>query len=276
MYFSFSLLPCINKQYFYEMKKQKPLILVTNDDGITAPGIIALVEVMKTLGEVVVVAPDRPQSGMGHAITINSTLRLHKTQTHGIKEEYSCSGTPVDCVKFAINKILKRKPDLCVSGVNHGSNTSINVIYSGTMSAAVEGAIEGIPSIGFSLCDYSIDADFAPAKKIIKTIAENVLKNALPKDVCLNVNIPKLKYNLIEGIKICRQARANWVEELDERHDPSGKPYYWLTGKFENYDKGKKDTDVWAIENNFVSVVPTQYDMTAHKAIKEIENRWKL
>ena len=258
------------------MKKQKPLILVTNDDGITAPGIIALVEVMKTLGEVVVVAPDRPQSGMGHAITINSTLRLHKTKTHGIKEEYSCSGTPVDCVKFAINKILKRKPDLCVSGINHGSNISINVIYSGTMSAAVEGAIESIPSIGFSLCDHSIDADFSAAKKIIKTIAENVLKNSLPKNVCLNVNIPKLKGNQIAGIKICRQARANWIEELDERLDPSGKPYYWLTGKFENYDKGKTDTDVWAIENNYVSVVPTQFDMTAHKAIKEIEIKWKL
>jgi 5'-nucleotidase len=258
------------------MKKQKPLILVTNDDGITAPGIVALVEVMKTLGEVVVVAPDKPQSGMGHAITINSTLRLHRTKTHGIAEEYSCSGTPVDCVKFAINKVLKRKPDLCVSGINHGSNMSINVIYSGTMSAAVEGAIEGIPSIGFSLCDFSIDADFAPAKKIIKTIVENVLKNSLPKDVCLNVNIPKLKYNEIAGIKICRQARASWVEELDERHDPSGRAYYWLTGKFENFEKGKKDTDVWAVENNFVSVVPVQFDLTAHKAIKEIQNDWKL
>ena len=258
------------------MKKHKPLILVTNDDGITAPGIIALVEVMKTLGEVVVVAPDKPQSGMGHAITINSTLRLNKTRTHGIADEYSCTGTPVDCVKFAINKIMKRKPDLCVSGINHGTNTSINVIYSGTMSAAVEGAIESIPSIGFSLCDNSIDADFTAAKKIIKTIAENVLKNSLPKDVCLNVNIPKLKFNEIAGIKICRQARANWIEELDERRDPNGNTYYWLTGKFDNYDEGKKDTDVWAIENGYVSVVPTHFDMTAHKAIKEIENRWKL
>jgi 5'-nucleotidase len=257
------------------MKKQKPLILVTNDDGITAPGIIALVEVMKTIGDVVVVAPDKPQSGMGHAITINSTLRLHRTQTHGIKEEYSCSGTPVDCVKFAVNKIMKRKPDLCVSGVNHGSNTSINVIYSGTMSAAVEGAIESIPSIGFSLNDYAHEADFNACKKIIKIICEKVLKHGLPKDVCLNVNIPKGKYDELKGIKVCRQARANWIEELDERHDPSGRPYYWLTGKFENYDAGKKDTDVWAIENNYVSVVPVQFDMTAHTAIKEIQ-KYKL
>ncbi len=267
--------PVLITTIFTQMKKQRPLILVTNDDGITAPGIVALVEVMKGLGDVVVIAPDKAQSGMGHAITINGILRLHKTKTHGIAEEYSCTGTPVDCVKFAVNKILKRKPDLCVSGVNHGSNMSINVIYSGTMSAAVEGAIEGIPSIGFSLCDYAHDADFAPAKKIIKTIAESVLKNGLPKEVCLNVNIPKVKFAKIKGIKICRQARANWIEELDERLDPSGKPYYWLTGKFENYDKGKTDTDVWAIENNYVSVVPVQFDMTAHKAIKEIENRWK-
>ncbi|MCW3085501.1 MAG: surE [Bacteroidetes bacterium] len=252
------------------MKNKKPLILVTNDDGITAPGIAALVEVMRTLGDVVVVAPDKPQSGMGHAITINSTLRINKVNIYGVKEEYSCSGTPVDCVKIAVNKILKRKPDLCVSGINHGSNMSINVIYSGTMSAAVEGAIEGVPSIGFSLLDESIGADFKAAKKIVKAIAGSVLKNGLPADVCLNVNIPKLKSDEIKGIKVCRQARANWIEELDERFDPAGKPYYWLTGKFENYEGKSKDTDIWALENNYVSVVPTQFDMTAHAAIKEI------
>lgn len=257
------------------MKKHKPLILVTNDDGISAPGIRALVEVMQTLGDVVVVAPDKPQSGMGHAITINSTLRIEKVNIYGAKLEYSCSGTPVDCVKIAVNKILKRKPDLCVSGINHGSNMSINVIYSGTMSAAVEGAIEGIPSIGFSLCDYSIDADFTTSKKIVKSIAQGVLKNKMPKDVCLNVNIPKLKFDQIKGIKVCRQARANWIEELDERMDPSGKPYFWLTGKFENFDKEKKDTDVWALDNNYVSVVPTQFDMTAHNTIKQI-SKWKF
>lgn len=257
------------------MKKTKPLILVTNDDGITAPGIAALVEVMKTLGDVVIVAPDKAQSGMGHAITINSTLRIQKSTIYGVKEEYSCTGTPVDCVKVAVNKILPRKPDLCVSGINHGANMSINVIYSGTMSAAVEGAIESIPSIGFSLLDYSIEADFTASKKIVKTIAQKVLKSGLPKDVCLNVNIPKLNYDLIKGIKVCRQARANWIEEFDERVDPSGRPYFWLTGKFDNYDAGKKDTDVWALENNYVSVVPTQFDMTAHTAIKEIAS-WKM
>lgn len=257
--------------FLCNMKNKKPLILVTNDDGITAPGIAALIEVVRTFGDVVVVAPDKPQSGMGHAITINSTLRIHKVKIYGVKEEYSCSGTPVDCVKIAVNKILKRKPDLCVSGINHGSNMSINVIYSGTMSAAVEGAIEGIPSVGFSLCDHAIDADFKASQKVVKSIVKTVLANGLPKDVCLNVNIPKGKSDELKGIKVCRQARANWIEELDERLDPMGKQYYWLTGKFENYDKGKKDTDVWALDNNYVSVVPTQFDMTAHATIKEIE-----
>jgi 5'-nucleotidase len=256
-------------------KTARPLILVTNDDGVTAPGINALIEVMKTLGDVIVVAPDKPQSGMGHAITINSTLRIQKLNIHEVLDEYSCTGTPVDCVKIAVNKILHRKPDLCVSGINHGSNMSINVIYSGTMSAAVEGAIESIPSIGFSLCDDSIDADFTASKKVVEVIALNVLKNGLPKDVCLNVNIPKAKHSEIQGIKICRQARANWIEELDERKDPGGKTYFWLTGKFENYDAGQEDTDVWALENNYVSVVPVQFDMTAHSAIQEL-NSWKL
>ena len=249
------------------MKKRKPLILVTNDDGIGSPGIRALVNVMRKLGDVVVVAPDKPQSGMGHAITINSTLRINKVSEHDLPEEYSCTGTPVDCVKIAVNKILKRKPDLVVSGINHGSNMSINIIYSGTMSAAVEGAIEGIPSAGFSLCDDSINADFSASMVVAEKIAKNILKNGLPKDTCLNVNIPPLKLDEIKGIRVCRQARSNWIEELDERKDPGGKPYYWLTGKFVNYEKGNKDTDVWAVENDFVSVVPVQFDMTAHNAI---------
>lgn len=253
------------------MSLKKPLILVTNDDGISAPGIAALVEAMKEIGEVMVVAPDKPQSGVGHAITINSTLRIHKTRFHGVKMEHSITGTPVDCVKMAVNKILKKKPDLIVSGVNHGSNISINVIYSGTMSAAIEGAIEGIPSIGFSLLHDSIDADFTASKEIAKTIALQVLKNGLPKDICLNVNIPRLHLSEIKGIRVCRQARATWIEKFDERKDPGGNPYYWLTGKFVNFDEGKKETDVWAVKNSFVSVVPIQFDMTGYSALKAIE-----
>ena len=252
-------------------KKRKPLILVTNDDGITSPGIRALVEVVKELGDVVIIAPDKPQSGMGHAITINSTLRINKLNDYKVKEEYSCNGTPVDCVKIAVNKILKRKPDLVVSGINHGSNFSINIIYSGTMSAAVEGAIEGIPSVGFSLCDESINADFSGSQLVVKKICANILKNGLPKDTCLNVNIPPLKTEELKGIRVCRQARSNWVEELDERKDPSGKPYYWLTGKFVNFEEGNRETDVWAVDHGYVSVVPVHFDMTAHSAITELK-----
>ncbi len=257
------------------MSKEKPLILVTNDDGITAPGIFALVQAMKEIGNVVVIAPDKPQSGVGHAITINATLRLNKTNHHNVLEEYSLSGTPVDCVKMATDKILKRKPDLCVSGINHGSNISINVIYSGTMSAAIEGAIDGIPSVGFSLMDYSIDADFSASKEIAKVVARNILANGLPKDICLNVNIPPLKIKELKGLKVCRQAKATWKEEFDERKDPSGKSYYWLTGEFINLEKQKEDTDVWAVRNSYASVVPVQFDLTGYFALKNISD-WNM
>lgn len=253
----------------------KPLILVTNDDGISAPGIRSLIDVMSEIGEVVVVAPDKPQSAMGHAITINSTLYLNKiSKENAIIKEYSCSGTPVDCVKLAVNEILHRKPDLCVSGVNHGSNSSINVIYSGTMSAAVEAGIEGIPAIGFSLLDYDWNADFEPIKSFIKKITTETLKKGLPEGVILNVNFPKLKENEIKGIRICRQAKALWVEKFDKRKTPHGKDYYWLTGEFVNEDKGK-DTDEWALDNGYVSVVPVQFDMTAHHTIQQL-NTWDL
>src|SRR5436190_20912601 len=198
----------------------RPLILVTNDDGIYAPGITFLAKVAARFGDIVVVAPDKPQSGMGHAITINSTLRIQKTNYHNAQEEYSCSGTPVDCVKMAVNHILKRSPDLVVSGINHGSNSSINVIYSGTMSAAIEGALEGRPSIGFSLCDYAMEADFSQAGKFIAMIISNSIEQRMPKGTCLNVNIPKLRGENIKGIKVVRQARANWVEKFEERKDP--------------------------------------------------------
>jgi 5'-nucleotidase len=254
---------------------KKPLILITNDDGISAPGIRALIDVMKQLGDVVVVAPDSPQSAMGHAITINNTLFINKVNFDSeVKEEYSCSGTPVDCVKLAVNEILKQKPDLCVSGVNHGSNSSINVIYSGTMSAAVEAGIEGIPAIGFSLLDYDWNADFEPVKNAIKTIASQVLENGLPEGVILNVNFPKLKEYEIKGIKVCRQAKAFWKEEFDKRKTPQGKDYYWLTGEFINQDKGE-DTDEWALANGYISIVPVQFDLTAHHAIQKL-NTYKF
>lgn len=252
---------------------EKPLILVTNDDGITAPGIRALIEVMKTIGDVVVVAPDSPQSAMGHAITINSTLHCNKIQVaEGDQPEYSCSGTPADCVKLAVNELLDRKPDLCVSGINHGSNSSINVIYSGTMSAAMEAGIEGIPAIGFSLLDYRWGADFDAIKNFVKQITLEALNKKIPEGVVLNVNFPKLQEAEIKGVKICRQAKAYWVEEFDKRTNPQGRDYYWLTGKFINEDKGQ-DTDEWALANGYISVVPTQFDLTAHHSIQQL-NTW--
>ncbi|PRX56348.1 5'/3'-nucleotidase SurE [Flagellimonas meridianipacifica] len=254
----------------------KPLILVTNDDGITAPGLRALIKTMKDIGDVIVVAPDSPQSGMGHAITIDNTLYSKKVvidTEQGAPAEYSCSGTPADCVKLALQEILDRKPDICVSGINHGSNSSINVIYSGTMSAAIEAGIEGVPAIGFSLCDYSWDANFEPALRAVKKIVSQALSYGIPKGTVLNVNIPKSDIEP-KGIKVCRQARANWKEKFDKRTSPTGKDYYWLTGEFELLDKGE-DTDEWALANGYVSVVPTQFDLTAHHIIPQINN-WSL
>jgi 5'-nucleotidase len=235
----------------------KPLILVSNDDGITSKGIRNLVEVMQQIGEVVVVAPDSPQSGMGHAITIGNTLRLEETKIFGDQvKAYECSGTPADCVKLAKNHVLKdRTPDLVVSGINHGSNTSISVLYSGTMSAAIEGAVEGFPSIGFSLCDYAHDADFEHTLPYIKKIAEQVLNTGLPKYTTLNVNFPPKRNEALKGVKIVRQAHAKWQEEFDQRYDPNGRRYFWMAGNFVNHDKGE-DNDEWAIANNYVSVVP--------------------
>ena len=252
---------------------KRPLILVTNDDGINAPGIRTLISVVKNIGDVIVVAPDSPQSGMGHAITINSTLHSSRiTPKNSEIIEYSCSGTPADCVKLAINELMPRKPDLCVSGINHGSNSSINVIYSGTMSAAIEAGIEGVPAIGFSLLDYSWNADFSQSKDFIRKITLNALNNGIPKGVVLNVNIPAVKKSDIKGVKICRQAKAYWVEEFDKRKNPLGQEYYWLTGKFVNKDQGE-DTDEWALKNNYISIVPVEFDLTAHHAIQGL-NEW--
>jgi len=259
------------------MAKNKPLILVTNDDGITAKGIHSLVKVAIEFGDVVVVAPNKPQSGMGHAVTIDKILRLEKHQfgVDGVDLAFATNGTPVDCVKLAIYSVLKgRKPDLLVSGINHGSNSSINVIYSGTMSAAVEGAVEGIPSIGFSLLNHDTDADFSGSQQVIKGIIEKALTNQFPDDVCLNVNIPNVPFEEIKGVKVCRQAKAFWSDAFDSRKDPAGKEYFWLKGEFKIEDQGN-DTDEWSLKNKYVSVVPTHYDLTAHHALGAL-NTWKL
>jgi len=244
----------------------KPLILITNDDGIFAPGLRTLISVMQHLGDILVIAPDKPMSGMGHAVTISTPLRVHKLKSEEGYSEYSCNGTPADCVKLGHKAILGRKPDLVVSGINHGSNASVNVLYSGTMAAVIEGAMENIPSIGFSLDDYSYSADFSKCEPYIKFIAENVLKSGLPEYTCLNVNIPSVNGSPIKGIKIARQAMAYWDEKFDQRQDPHMRDYFWLTGVFRNRDEAE-DTDEWALRNNYVAVVPLHFDLTSHKTI---------
>ena len=244
--------------------------------ALTAAGIRLLVEEMSSIGEVVVVAPDSPQSGMGHAITIGNTLRLEESKIFDDVLAYQCSGTPADCVKIAKHFVLKeRQPDLVVSGVNHGSNTSISILYSGTMSAAIEAAIEGMPAIGFSLCDYSSKAEMDHIRPYIRRIVEEALAKSIPKGVALNVNFPPKQNESIKGIKICRQANAKWQEQFDQRFDPNGRRYFWMAGHFVNYDKGE-DNDEWAIANNYVSVVPCAFDLTAHHAISELNEEWKI
>lgn len=255
---------------------KKPLIFITNDDGIQAKGIQALAQSMLPHGRVVVVAPDRAQSGMGHAVTINGILKMEEAAfgVSGVEAAWQTTGTPVDCVKLAIYEILGEKPDLLLSGINHGSNASINVIYSGTMSAAVEGAVEGIPSIGFSLLNHSPQADFSACVPFVEKLAVEVLERSLPSGTCLNVNFPDLPLAEIQGMKVCRQSAGHWEDAFDKRTSPGGSTYFWMTGKFTNPDHGQ-DTDEWALRNGYVSVVPTQFDLTAHHAISTL-NQWDL
>jgi 5'-nucleotidase len=255
------------------MQDDRPVILVTNDDGIAAPGIFNLIEAVKDLGQVIVVAPDSPQSGMGHAITIGHPLRLYKADIFGDIPAWQCSGTPVDCVKLARDKILHRKPDICVSGINHGANYSINVIYSGTMSAAMEAAIEGIPSVGFSLLDFNYDADFTVARQVATTVTKRMLEEKMPPHTLLNVNIPITTPADFKGLKICRQAYAKWNEEFEHRVDPRGKDYYWMTGKFVNMDKGN-ETDVQALADGYASIVPVKFDLTDMQMKQQLEQQW--
>lgn len=253
-------------------KTKRPLILITNDDGITASGLKVLVNAAKNLGEIVVVAPDSPQSGKGHAITLNHPLRIYPVKEFGEIEAYKSNGTPVDCVKLAKSVILKdREIDLCLSGVNHGSNVAINILYSGTMSAAMEASLEGIPSIGFSITEFLPGADFNPYEGLVSNIIDYVITNGLQHTKLLNINIPYIGIENIKGIKVCRQAEANWKEEYIANSDPLGRTYYWMSGVFENYDDGP-DTDVQALEKGYVSIVPCDHDLTAYKSIVSLKS----
>ncbi len=250
--------------------KDQALIFVTNDDGIHAPGLRALIGLARELGEVVVVAPDKPQSGMGHAVTTSSPLRIKKIHTEADYQEYSCNGTPADAVKVGEKVVLKRKPDLILSGINHGSNAGINLFYSGTMAAAMEGAMSGIPSAGFSLLDYAYTADFSPALPYLRKIIRGMLEGRLTPYTCLNVNIPAVPSDQLQGIRVCRMGKGYWEEELEERTDPHEKPYYWLAGRFVSLDP-HHDTDEWALKNNFISVVPLHLDLTEYKLLESLK-----
>ena len=251
---------------------KKPLLLVTNDDGIEAKGLKELIEVVRPLGRVLVVAPADPQSGMSHAITVKVPLRITRLLEEEDLTIYKCYGTPVDCVKIAFNHLLPGKPDLLVSGINHGSNASTSVFYSGTMGAALEGCINAVPSIGFSLLNLDHDASFSAAKYYADVIIRKVLENGLPASVCLNVNIPDGEMEKICGIKVCRQNKGFWREEYDKRIDPLGKHYFWLTGNFHNSEPEATDTDEWALSRQFVSIVPLQTDLTCHDTLKTLGN----
>ncbi len=248
----------------------KPLILVTNDDGVHAPGLKTLIEIARKLGDVIAIAPDEGRSGMSHAITIKYPLRVNHIRDDDGFALYSCSGTPADCVKLAINEILDRKPDLLLSGINHGSNSSISVVYSGTMAAAIEGGLHGIPSLGLSILDYSSRPDFSACIHYGENIIKNTLLNGLPEGVCLNINFPKIPAEDIKGIRICRQARGLWIEEFDKRTDPHRREYFWLTGYFENFEPEAEDTDEWALRNKYVSVVPVRLDFSDMAAIDKL------
>lgn len=250
---------------------EKPLILLTNDDGFQAKGINSLLDMLLSIGEVVMVAPSETRSGMSGAITVHVPLRIKKVSQKEGLTIYKCSGTPVDCVKLGINQLLDRRPDLVISGINHGLNSSVSVFYSGTMGATIEGCINGIPSIGLSLNSYHPDANFESSVKYTQKVIENVLSKGLAKGVCLNINFPE--GDQIKGVRICRQTAGAWQEKFEKRQDPHGGTYYWLTGHFNDHEPDSEDTDEWAIKNGYVSIVPCQVDMTAYTLMKEL-NSW--
>jgi len=257
------------------LEQKDRLILLTNDDGLYAGGLKTLLEVMEEFGKVVLISTAESMSGMSQALTVKAPLRvkmLEETEKHIV---YICNGTPADCVKIVINQLFDRPPDWVVSGINHGANSSVSVLYSGTMAAAIEGCVNGITSVGFSLNSHSRKADFFVCKKYIRMVMQMLIQEPLPQGICLNVNIPDVKADEIRGIKICRHAKGAWEEEFEKRKDPVGKTYYWLTGTYVNHEPNATDTDEWALANNYVSVAPVSIDMTAYKYIDTLKDRMK-
>ena len=254
---------------------EKRLILISNDDGVDAKGLKSLIKVASQFGHVVVAAPAEAMSGMSHAITIKTPLRAKKIKSGDDVDIYSCQGTPVDCVKLALNQLLTKKPDLILSGINHGSNSSSSIVYSGTMAIAMEGCINQIPSVGFSLLDYDHDADFTIASLLAEKVIGNIIQNGLPEGVCLNINIPAVTRQEFKGLKICRQTRGMWKEEFVKRIDPHNGEYYWLTGTYFNQEEESSDTDEYALKQGYATLVPIHIDLTAYSAMSHFNN-WNL
>ncbi|MBN2667687.1 MAG: 5'/3'-nucleotidase SurE [Bacteroidales bacterium] len=252
---------------------KKPLILISNDDGYQAKGLKVLIEAARPFGRLLVVAPDKGESGMSHAISIKHPLRLTKQHEEQDLSIYSINGTPVDAVKIALNQIVDEKPALLLSGVNHGSNASISVIYSGTLGAAREGCLNGVPSVGFSLLNHDKDADFSMLEGYLPQMIKQALEHGLADQTFLNINFPDVKTNEIKGVKVCRKTKGVWKEEYEKRVDPHGGEYYWLTGSFNNFEPNADDTDEWALARNYIAVVPTQIDTTSYQELENIR-KW--
>lgn len=249
--------------------KKKPLILLSNDDGYDAKGLLTLIEVLRPLANLLVMAPDGPRSGFAGALTITQPLRYQLISEAENFSFYKCSGTPVDCVKLALHDVLTEIPDLVIGGINHGDNSSVNVHYSGTLGIVLEGCMKGIPSIGFSLCDHNSQADFSPITSTIVDIVTQILEQGLPIGVCLNVNFPKIQQ--LRGVKICRQTKGTWANEYIKATHPTGKPYFWTVGEFHNEEPEAEDTDHWALEHGYAAITPVQIDVTAYSAMKELQ-----
>lgn len=255
-------------------EESKPLILISNDDGYQAKGLNELIRFLRPLGELVVMAPDGPRSGMSAAITTDMPVRYDLVCKEPGLTVYRCSGTPTDCIKLALFELAGRQPDLVVGGINHGDNSTVNVHYSGTMGVVKEGCLKGLPAIGFSLCDHAADADFAPLEESVRQLVAQVLDKGLPQGICLNVNYPKVK--TFRGTRICRQTRCRWDKEWAKRQRPPfGAPYFWMTGELYNYEPHDEDTDQWALAHGYVAVTPTTIDVTAYGMMDELRG-WGL
>lgn len=251
------------------MENMKPLILISNDDGVISKGMSALIRFLRPLGDIVVMAPNSPRSGVGCAVSMNEPVQYQLTRKDVGLSVYRCSGTPVDCIKLAFYTVLDRQPDIIVGGINHGDNSSVNVHYSGTMGAVIEGAIRGIPSVAFSLCDHDPDADFEPSGPYVRDIVEKVLAKGLPALTCLNVNFPAVKE--LKGVRICEQAKGVWVNEWENFARRGDSRFYWMAGEFQHIDTDNENSDRWALSNGYVAITPTTVDVTDRKLMNELK-----